>query len=61
MFTYFPLPITGVDEMALNRYLFSQLEAISLECFWLRLAQNSDSISPKFTWSYDENQLGKIL
>ena len=49
MFIYFRLPITRVDEMALTRHLVSQDEAISLECFWLRLAENSGSISPKFT------------
>ena len=37
MFTYFPLPITRFDEMALIRHLVSLQEAIKLELFCLRL------------------------
>ena len=61
MFTYFPLPITGFDEMALIRHLLSQQEAIRLELFCLRLTQRSGSILPKVAWSYDENLLEKIF
>ena len=61
MFTYFPLPITRFDEIALIRHLVSQQEAIRLEFFWLHLTQRSGSISPKLTWSYDENLLDKIF
>ena len=61
MFTYFPLPITRFDEIALIRHLVSQQEAIRLEFFWLHLTQRSGSISPKLAWSYDENLLDKIF
>ena len=44
MFTYFPLPITRFDEMALIRHLVSQQEAIN---FCLRLTQRSGRILPK--------------
>ena len=47
MFTYFPLPMTRFDEMALIRHLLSQQEAIRLELFCLRLTQRSGSILPK--------------
>ena len=45
--TYFSLPITRFDEMALIRHLVSQQEAIRLELFRLRLTQRSGSILPK--------------
>ena len=61
MFTYFPLPVTRFDEMALIRHLLSQQEAIRLELFCLRLTQRSGSILPKVAWSYDENLLEKIF
>ena len=47
MFTYFPLPITRFDEMAVIRHLVSQQEAIRLELFYLRLTQRSGRILPK--------------
>ena len=61
MFTYFPLPMTRFDEMALIRHLLSQQEAIRLELFCLRLTQRSGSILPKVAWSFDENLLEKIF
>ena len=45
--SYFPLPMTRFDEMALIRHLLSQQEAIRLELFCLRLTQRSGSILPK--------------
>ena len=61
MFSYFPLPITRFDEMALIRHLVSQQEAIRLELFCLRLTQRSGSILRKVACSYDENLLDKIF